>query len=143
MIEPVVSGLGFELVGVEYHVHQGRGRLCVYVDREGGIGLDECAQVSRQLSGMFDVEDPIPGRYVLEVSSPGLDRPLFGPADYQRFSGQQVRLTLVGPLDGQRHFRGVLRGMRGDELLIEIEGAERALPLELIQKARLVPDYET
>jgi ribosome maturation factor RimP len=115
----------------------------VYVDREGGIGLDECAQVSRQLAGVFDVEDPIPGRYVLEVSSPGLDRPLYGPADYQRFAGRRVRLTLVSPLEGQRHFRGVLRGMRGDEVLIEVEGAELTLSHEQIQKARLVPDYET
>ena len=109
LIESVVSSLGYELVGVEY-LTQGRGGLLrVYIDSEDGINLDDCSRVSHQLSGVLDVEDVIRGQYQLEVSSPGLDRPLFSLAHFERFVGQQVKLKLAVPIHGQRKFRGERR----------------------------------
>ncbi len=139
LLEPAVSRLGYELVGVELH---GRGRglvLRLYIDREGGVSLDDCQRVSRQVSGLLDVEDPIPGPYTLEVSSPGLDRPLFKEAHFRRFAGRKVRIRTDVPLEGRRNFRGVLRGVRGGEVIVEVDGTEYALPMERIEQARLVP----
>ncbi len=139
LLEPAVSRLGYELVGVEYHGGR-RALLRLYIDREGGVSVEDCQRVSRQVSGLLDVEDPIPGPYTLEVSSPGLDRPLFRAADFQRFAGREVRIRTDVPLEGRRNFRGVLRGLRGDEVLVEVDGAELALPVERIEQARLVPE---
>ena len=139
LLEPAVSRLGYELVGVEYHGGR-RALLRLYIDREGGVSVEDCQRVSRQVSGLLDVEDPIPGPYTLEVSSPGLDRPLFRAADFQRFVGREVRIRTDVPLEGRRNFRGVLRGLRGDEVLVEVDGAELALPVERIEQARLVPE---
>ncbi len=139
LLEPAVSRLGYELVGVEYHGGR-RAVLRLYIDREGGVSVEDCQRVSRQVSGLLDVEDPIPGPYTLEVSSPGLDRPLFREADFQRFAGREVRIRTDVPLEGRRNFRGVLRGLRGGEVLVEVDGAELALPVERIEQARLVPE---
>ncbi|HHQ42024.1 MAG TPA: ribosome maturation factor RimP [Chromatiales bacterium] len=139
LLEPAVSRLGYELVGVEYHGGR-RALLRLYIDREGGVSVEDCQRVSCQVSGLLDVEDPIPGPYTLEVSSPGLDRPLFRAADFQRFAGREVRIRTDVPLEGRRNFRGVLRGLRGDEVLVEVDGAELALPVERIEQARLVPE---
>lgn len=142
IIEPSVSALGYELVGIEY-LPQGRYSLLrVYIDSEAGITVDDCEKVSRQLSGVLDVEDPIKGQYSLEISSPGLDRPLFTPEHFVRFAGQQVQVRLQQPLNGQRKFKGLLRGMDGEEVLIEIDGGElRVLPEE-IDKANLIPQWD-
>lgn len=142
IIEPSVSALGYELVGIEY-LPQGRYSLLrVYIDSEAGITVDDCEKVSRQLSGVLDVEDPIKGQYSLEISSPGLDRPLFTPEHFARFAGQQVQVRLQQPLNGQRKFKGLLRGMDGEEVLIEIDGGElRVLPEE-IDKANLIPQWD-
>ena len=139
LLEPAVSRLGYELVGVEYHGGC-RALLRLYIDREGGVSVEDCQRVSRQVSGLLDVEDPIPGPYTLEVSSPGLDRPLFRAEDFQRFAGREVRIRTDVPLEGRRNFRGVLRGLRGGEVLVEVDGAELALPVERIEQARLVPE---
>jgi len=139
LLEPAVSRLGYELVGVEYHGGR-RALLRVYIDREGGVSVEDCQRVSRQVSGLLDVEDPIPGPYTLEVSSPGLDRPLFREADFRRFAGRVVRIRTDVPLEGRRNFRGVLRGLRGGEVLVEVDGTELALPVERIEQARLVPE---
>lgn len=141
LLEPAVTGLGFELVGIEYHPSGKHSLLRVYIDSENGVTVDDCARVSYQVSGVLDVEDPIPGNYQLEVSSPGLDRPLFRPEDYDRFAGQQVKLTLLHPLDGRRKFSGVLRGLQGEQVFIVLEdGTDVGLPIGDIEKARLVPD---
>jgi len=140
LIEPVVTGLGYELVGVE-HLAQGRHSLLrVYVDSDAGITVDDCADVSRQLSAMLDVEDPLPGAYSLEVSSPGVDRPLFEAADFERFSGQQARIRLAAPLDGQRKFKGVLKGIQNNNVLLMEDGREVSVPLDRIAKANLVAE---
>ncbi len=141
IIEPAVAALGYELVGVEF-LPQGRHSvLRVYIDSEAGIRVEDCERVSHQISGVLEVEDPISGQYTLEVSSPGLDRPLFKAEHYQRFAGSEVKLRLIRPLDGQRKFRGVLHGMREDAVVIEVEGQEITLPLADIEKANLVPKW--
>lgn len=140
LIEPVVESLGYELVGVEF-LPQGRhGLLRVYIDAEEGITLDDCQRVSHQLSGVLDVEDVIRGQYSLEVSSPGLDRPLFTEAHFQRFTGQEAKLKLGVPIDGRKKLKGVLQGIDGDKVMIEVEGEVLAIPFNTIDKANLVPE---
>lgn len=142
LIEPAVTALGFDLVGVEYSPGKS-GILRVYIDSEDGITADNCEAVSHQISGLLDVEDPIKGSYALEVSSPGLDRPLFQARDFNRFAGETVRLRLVAPLNGRRNFKGVLNGMKDNNVVVQLEDAELIVALEEIDQARLVPDYES
>lgn len=139
--EPVVTGLGYELWGIEYRP-QGRGSvLRVFIDAENGIEIDDCAAVSRQLSSVLDVEDPIAGEYNLEVSSPGMDRPLFRLEHYARFAGQQVQVRLRAPFDGRRNFNGLLKGVEGDEVVLQVDDAEYLLPIDSIDKANIVPRF--
>jgi len=140
LLDPVVQGMGYELVGVEFDGHQRT--LRVYIDRPEGITLDDCSAVSYQLSGVLDVEDPIPGRYQLEVSSPGMDRPLFTRAHFERFAGEVVRLQLNRPLEGRRRFKARLQGVEGDEILLQDEDKLIRIPYESIEKARLVPAFD-
>ncbi len=140
LIGPVVSAMGYELVGIEYHGRGQSGLLRVYIDHERGITLDDCSAVSHQVSGLLDVEDPIVEHYDLEISSPGLDRPLFGRADFERFTGRQAKVTLHAKLEGRRRFTGVLGGVDGDALLMEVEGEALRLPLDQIDSARLAPE---
>jgi len=142
LLEPAVRSLGYELVGVEYRSGgEGGGLLRVYIDSEQGITVDDCQAVSYQVSGLLDVEDPIPGHYTLEVSSPGYDRLLFKPQDYERFSGSLVKVRLGFPLDGQRRFKGRLQGLEDGNVVIEQDGERVSLPLDQIEQARLVPEY--
>ena len=133
--------LGYELVGIEFQPRRDSALLRIYIDSDAGITLDDCQRVSHQISGVLDVEDPIAGRYTLEVSSPGLDRPLFEPAHFARFAGSTVRVHLNEMLDGRRKLLGRLLGMRDGEVVIaDAEGREWRVPLERIEKARLVPE---
>jgi ribosome maturation factor RimP len=142
LLEPAVEALGYEFVGVEFRSGgTGGGLLRVYIDNEQGITVDDCQTVSYQVSGLLDVEDPIPGNYTLEVSSPGLDRLLFKPGDYERFTGCLIKLRLGYPLDGRRNFKGRLRGMEEGNVVIEQEGIAVSLPFDQIEQARLVPEY--
>ncbi|MGX2039804.1 ribosome maturation factor RimP [Methylocaldum sp. MU1018] len=139
LIEPVVGGLGYELVGIEFDAH--RRVLRVYIDNEAGITLDDCTRVSYQVSGVLDVEDPVPGRYQLEISSPGLDRPLSRLEHFERFKGSLARLQLVRPIDGRRKFKAYLAGVEDNCVLIQ-EGSEiLRIPFESIEKARLAPEF--
>lgn len=141
LIEPAVNALGYELVGVEYNTGgKGGGLLRIYIDREQGITANDCQAVSHQVSGVLDVEDPISGHYTLEVSSPGLDRLLFKPADFERFTGQVVKLTLTYPVEGRRKYKGRIIGLQESNILIEFDGDELSVPFDQIDKARLVPD---
>ena len=140
MAEPAVTSLGYELVGLEYRPNKSEGLLRIYIDSATGVTLEDCEVVSHQISGLLDVEDPIQGAYRLEISSPGLDRPLFKAADFERFAGVEARIRLTGLWDGRRKFRGILRGMQDGHVLIEEEGTEHAVPLDRIDKANLVPD---
>ena len=138
----VVEPMGYDLVGVEFLQRGGAGAvLRVYIDHEDGITLDDCSAVSHQLSGVLDVEDPIRGHYDLEVSSPGLDRPLFSVQDYIRFQGRRARIKLAVKLDGRRNFEGLLAGVHDAVLLLEVDGETSSLPLDIIESARLVPEY--
>jgi ribosome maturation factor RimP len=143
LVEPVVIGLGLELWGVDMIV-QGRSKtLCVYIERddEAGIGVEDCEAVSRQLSSLFDVEDPITGEYTLEVSSPGLDRPLFKTAHYALYVGETVKIKLRSAFDGRRNYRGLIRAVENDEVFVEVDGHEYILPVETIEKANIVPRF--
>ena len=142
MLEPGIRAMGYELVGIEYQSGgKGGGLLRVYIDSEQGISADDCQKVSYQVSGVLEVEDPIPGHYTLEVSSPGLDRLLFKAADFDRFAGQLVKVRMTYPVDGQRRFSGRLAGMQDGNVVVEQDGVDINLPFEQIEKARLVPEY--
>jgi ribosome maturation factor RimP len=138
IIEPTVVGMGYELVGIEYLPRGKHSVLRVYIDSDDGITVDDCARVSDQISGILDVEDPIHGHYSLEVSSPGLDRPLFTLEQFTRFSGQIVCIQLAISVDGRRKFTGVLRGVIDNQVYIEEHGLEILLPFDAIKKANLV-----
>jgi len=142
LIEPAVTALGFELVGVEF-IHGKSGLLRVYIDHPEGIGVDDCQAVSHQVSGVLDVEDPIRGQYTLEVSSPGLDRPLFRERDFERFAGNQVDIRLLAPVNGRRRFKGVLGGLRDGQVVLQMDDEELVVALDEIDRARLVPDYKS
>jgi ribosome maturation factor RimP len=147
LLERTVDGLGYELVNVEL---SNRGRMLrVFIDKPaagvqdagaGGITVEDCARVSNQLARVLEVEDIDYDR--LEVSSPGLDRPLKKEADFARFTGEQARLSLRVPIDGRRNFTGVMRAVAGGKLQLEIEGGVVSLDLANIDKARLVPKVE-
>ncbi len=134
--------LGYELVGVEF-TGQGKGAalLRIYIDHADGITLDDCVEVSHQVSGVLDVEDPIKENYRLEVSSPGLDRPLFELAHFERFKGSKVRLKLLGKIDNRHRFTGVLDGVEENQVLIEADGTRYRIPFELIDSAKVVPEF--
>jgi ribosome maturation factor RimP len=146
-IQPIVRGViefaGMELVHLEMRHEAGGQVLRLYIDKEGGVTLDDCARVSRQVSAQLDSEDPIPGRYTLEVSSPGLDRPLTSEKDFARFAGRQVKVTTVVPLEGRRNFAGRLVGLADAIVRVVLEdGQEVGIPKDQIAKARLVADHE-
>ncbi len=142
LLQGTVEPLGYELAGVQLaQPDRGAAVLRVFIDKADGITLEDCEAVSRQISGLLDVEDPISGHYDLEVSSPGLDRPLFTAEQLQRFTGERARVRLDAKLDERRRFDGVLRGVDAGRLHIEVEGNVYALPLEMIDSARLVPEF--
>jgi ribosome maturation factor RimP len=137
LLEPAVETLDYELVELEF---QG-GVLRLYIDKPQGVTLDDCQKVSQQISAVLDVEDPIPGAYTLEVSSPGVDRPLRKLADFQQHAGERVRIELLLPLDGRRRFTGTLRGTESDHVMVEVDGSLCRLPYSQIGRARVVPDF--
>jgi ribosome maturation factor RimP len=156
--DPVCTGAGYELVDLRLVMEQGGWVLRVFIDRAGGVALAEspvdladCERMSRELGAVLDVEDPIPQHYSLEVSSPGLDRPLRTAAHYRRFVGEEVRVTLRLGLDGRRNFRGRIAGVEpadasgvepGARALVDVDGTRFQLPLDDIEQARLIPDWD-
>ena len=142
LLNPLVEDLGYEFVGLEYHNNPKQSVLRVYIDAEAGVGLEDCERVSREIAALLDVEDPISGHYNLEISSPGLDRPLFTLEQFDRFAGEQAQVTLFAPEAGRRKFTGRILAAGEGEVRMEVEGAEVALVFDNIAKARLVPDYD-
>lgn len=135
---------GMELVHLEMRRESGGTVVRLFIDKEGGVTLDDCAHVSRQLSARLDAEDPIEGRYTLEVSSPGLDRPLSRDRDFERFAGQRVKVTTESPIDGQRNFIGRLEGlMAGAVHLVLEDGREVRIPRNRISRACLQEEIRT
>ena len=141
LFEPVVSGMGYDLVEIEHFPNPKHGVLRLYIDKEGGINVDDCSSVSRQISALIDVEDPVRGQFNLEVSSPGSDRPLRRLQDFQRFTGSLVKLKTVMPLEGQRNFKGRLLQASEEVLVIETDAEEISIPMGAVEKARIVPEY--
>lgn len=167
LIEPVIEGLGYECWGIEY-VSQGKHSvLRVYIEsaqtsddqqdveptevdeniteeqaKESGIELKDCELVSRQISGVLDVEDPINGEYTLEVSSPGMDRPLYKLDHYDRFKGSQVNMRLRMAYEGRRKYSGLLKGLEGNDVVLQVGEEEFLFPIEAIEKANVVPQFD-
>jgi ribosome maturation factor RimP len=141
ILEPGVNALGFELVDVELSSGSGHNVLRVYIDGPLGINVDDCAAVSRQLSAILDVEDPIKGKYTLEVSSPGLDRPLVRREDFKRFTGETVRVKTHEMIMGRRNFTGRLAAVEDDRVVVDVDNETFDLPFAAIERARLVPKF--
>ena len=139
LIEPMVQALGCELWGIE-KLQQGRQVvLKIYIESADGINVDDCARVSRQVSAILDVEDPIPGEYMLEVSSPGVERRLFKPEHFNVCKGEKVQITLRQAFDGRRKFKGLLCGLEDEEVVIRVDDAQEiVLPMDSIERARVL-----
>lgn len=140
VIEPVVTGLGFDFVGAEFGQAENGQTLRVYIDteREEGIVIEDCVAVSRQLDAVMDVEDPIGQAYQLEVSSPGVDRPLFTEAQFTAQIGEEVRIRLVGGVGGRRNYKGVLLAVADGQATVEIDNVDHTLPLDDVEQAYLI-----
>jgi ribosome maturation factor RimP len=141
VVEPILQSQGYELVDLEYQRESRGWVLRIYLDREGGITLDDCTGVSHEVGAVLEVKDVIPNAYVLEVSSPGLTRPLKKPEDYNRFRNQLVKIKLFQPLDGRRNFKGILLGLEGETVRVEADGQVFEIPLQSIAKANLEIDF--
>lgn len=142
LFEPVIEDMGYQLIEIEYHPNPNYGVLRLYIDKEDGVLVEDCSAVSRQISAILDVEDPVPGKFNLEVSSPGMDRPLRRVEDFQRFIGEVARIKTSMVFEGQRNFKGRISGIEDDLIIIECENKEVRLPVTAIDKARLVPDFD-
>ena len=142
LLEPLVETMGYELVLLEFSPHKGSALVRLFIDAPAGITLGDCERVSREVEGVLDVEDPIPSNYRLEVSSPGLDRPLVKPAHYEKFVGQVAKVQLIAPKAGRRKFQGVLKGLQDGQVVLDTAEGTVVLKMDEIERARLVPDYE-
>jgi ribosome maturation factor RimP len=139
LLEPTIERLGYEVVDVEVRLGVGGGLVRLFIDKPDGVDLDDCEKVSLAVSALLDVEDPVPGNYNLEVSSPGLDRKLTKPSHFQRFAGETVKVQTRFPIEGRRRFRGTLVSSDDENIVVEVDGESHSLPLKTIDTARLVP----
>jgi ribosome maturation factor RimP len=142
LLEPTVERLGYELIDLEARLGGKGGLVRLYIDKPDGIDLDDCEKVSLAVSALLDVEDPVPGNYNLEVSSPGLDRKLTKVEHFQRFTGETVKVQMRFPIEGRRRFRGTLVSLDEESIVVEVDGESFSLPLKTIDTARLVPAAE-
>lgn len=142
LLAPVIEALGYQCWGIEF-IAQGRHSvLRVFIDHENGILIEDCEKVSRQLSGVLDVEDPISAEYTLEVSSPGMDRPLFTLEQFAKHAGELVKIRLRGSFEGRRNFQGLLRGIEDQDVVVLVDDHEYLLPVDMIDKANIVPVFD-
>ncbi|GAA6205930.1 ribosome maturation factor RimP [Thalassotalea sp. SU-HH00458] len=142
MLRPAVEEVGVELLGIEFVSAGKHSILRLFIDHENGIDVDNCAEVSRQVGALLDVEDPISTEYNLEVSSPGLDRPLFSLAHYQAVVGETVNIRLSLPLNGRRKFKGILNAVENDMLIVTVDNEEYELVFSNVDKGNLVHNFE-
>jgi len=142
MMQPAVDALGFELLGVEFIRAGNHSTLRVYIDHENGISVDNCADVSHQVGAILDVEDPIATEYSLEVSSPGMDRPLFTLPHYEAVLNETINVRLNVPQDGRRNFKGTLVGIEGDMINVEVDNQVFSLLIDNVAKANLVAKFD-
>ena len=140
LLEPSIERLGYELTDLEVRLSGNGGLVRLTIDSPEGIDLDDCEKVSHAASALLDVEDPVPGNYNLEVSSPGLDRKLTKSAHFQRFAGETLKVTMRFPIEGRRRFRGTLVSSDDENIVVEVDGESHSLPLSMIDTARLVPE---
>ena len=138
LLEPTIARLGYELSDLELRLSGGSGVVRVFIDHPDGIGLDDCEKVSLAVSALLDVEDPVPGNYDLEVSSPGLDRKLTKPEHFQRFAGETVKVEMRFPIEGRKRFRGQLLTVDDENIVVDVDGVSHTLPMATIDTARLV-----
>jgi ribosome maturation factor RimP len=139
LLEPVINRLGYSVVDIEYQPRGRRATLRIFIDAPDGIALGDCERVSHQVSGVLDVEDPIPGTWQLEVSSPGLDRPLRTAADFEHFAGQAVKLKTRPLIGGRRRFKGTLVGIEDDRVILDLAGERMRFARADLDKVRLDP----
>ncbi len=140
LLEPVVESLGYELVLLEYMPQRGGAIVRLFIDSLGGITLQDCERVSREVSATLDVNDPIQGNYRLEVSSPGMDRPLVKPEHFERFVGHEISVKLATPRAGRRKFSGRLTGYANRAVSVQAEDGKFDFALDEIERAHLIPD---
>ncbi len=140
--EPTLEDLGYELVDVEYVFERGRWVLRIYIDKEGGVGINDCVEVSQELSTLLDIEDPIESSYVLEVSSPGLNRPLTKEKHFIQAIGKKVKIKTENPIEGRKNFTGYLRDFKDGIVMIEVDNRIYQLERENIKKANLVYEFD-
>jgi len=139
LFEPVIESMAYELVGVEL-TGSGNGTILrIYIDAENGITVDDCQAVSYQVSGILDVEDPLQGHYTLEVSSPGLDRPLVKPEHFEQFTGELVKIRSTEAVLGRKNFKGILESFDGEYLYVAVDNEVYEIPFDIVEKANLVP----
>ncbi|MEN7342552.1 MAG: ribosome maturation factor RimP [Pseudomonadota bacterium] len=140
LLTPVVERLGFELVDLEFKGGGGSSVLQVFIDGPNGITLDDCAMVSQHVSAILDVEDPIPGEYNLEISSPGLDRPLRREAHFEKYAGAEIKVKMRKGYVGKLRLKGILNGLDDSHVVLVVGDEELRLPMDKIESARLVPE---
>ncbi|WHZ17854.1 MAG: Bacterial ribosome SSU maturation protein RimP [Rhodanobacteraceae bacterium] len=148
-VAPALAELGLECLGVEWSAGHGGGLLRVYIDAlrqdadaAGAVSVDDCEAASREISALLDVDDPIPGHYVLEVSSPGIERPLFNAAQFARFVGDEAKVTLKLPREGRRRLRGRIAAVAGRQIGMDVDGRRMDIAEDEIESAHLVPDWD-
>lgn len=141
LLRPAVEETGKQLLGIEYISAGNNSVLRLFIDHENGINVDDCAEVSRQVGAVLDVEDPISSEYNLEVSSPGVDRPLFELAHFQEVIGETINVKLSMPLNGRRKFKGPLMGIENDTLIVEVDSIDYELVISNVDKANLVAKF--
>lgn len=141
LLNPGAQALGYEIVAVEMSGGD-TSIVRIYIDAEGGINVEDCAKASRQFSAILDVEDPISNRYNLEVSSPGMDRPLAKPQHFKSVVGEEVKIKMATLVNGRRRFTGQLIEATDDFAVVEVDGEQSELPYSEMDKARLVPVYD-
>jgi ribosome maturation factor RimP len=139
LLEPTIERLGYEMSDLDARFGGQNGLIRIYIDRAEGIGLDDCEKVSHAVSALLDVEDPVPGQYNLEVSSPGSDRTLTKPDHFERFTGEMVNVQMRFPIDGRRRFRGKLLSADEEHIVVEVDGEPHTLTMATIDTARLAP----
>lgn len=142
MVRPTVESLGFELWGCEYIPAGKHSTLRIFIENNSvGVTVDDCGRVSRQISALMDVEDPIASAYLLEVSSPGMDRLLFTPSQFKTYEGQIVQVRTSSPVMGRKRFKGVMSQVTDQNIVVEVDGEAYELAFDLIDKANLVPQF--
>ena len=138
LVHSVVTGLGFQVWGYEYRPHSESALLRIFIENEGGVSIDNCTQVSRQIGAALDVDDIIPVAYILEVSSPGIDRVLFTPEQYKNYIGEAVKVRTRSRIEGRRNFKGSIESVGENEVNVTVDNDTFVIPFNVVDRARLV-----